>query len=110
MNAQTKVTRRELIRGTVSLGVAVAGVAVLSSACKETPKGLSCSDTAGLVPADIKTRTDNVYVEKSTDAAKNCTNCSMFKAGAAGACGACVLVKGPINPGGNCKAWAAKPT
>jgi hypothetical protein len=109
----TLIDRRQLLRRIV-LGSAAAGVGVVAAACdnfKPKPAALSCADTAGLAPDDVKMRVElSAYVDKSTDAAKKCSNCTQFQpAPAAGSCGTCKLLKGPINPDGSCKSFAAKP-
>ena len=68
-----------------------------------------CNDLSGLSEADIKQRESVSYVELSTDAEKNCTNCRFFKAAEDGSgCGSCQLIKGPVSPEGNCKSWFKK--
>jgi len=84
------------------------------AACKSGGGGgaaavLSCTDVSALAPADSQMRTTLGYEDKSTDAAKKCSGCLQYVAGAPAACGSCKVVKGPINPDGNCKAWVIKP-
>ena len=101
------LSRRRFLQ--ISLGT-VAAAAVIP-ACKSGggAKELSCTDTAGLEPGDIATRTGLGYVDKSTEAGKNCAGCIQFVPAAPDACGGCKAVKGPINPAGYCKAFAPKP-
>ena len=70
---------------------------------------LDCSDLSRLWPAEVRTRTDNVYVQRSTTPLQYCFNCTNFeRAGSDRTCGTCRTVKGPINPGGWCKTWTAR--
>ncbi|MGC4093764.1 MAG: hypothetical protein QM756_38855 [Polyangiaceae bacterium] len=86
--------------------LAVGGFAQGFLGCKKT---LSCVDISSLDPPDIKIRTETAkYVEKSADPNKVCSSCAQFEPAAPETCGACKIVKGPINPGGNCILWAAK--
>jgi hypothetical protein len=98
--------RRALHQGAGFGTIAILG----AGACgKEKPKVLMCTDTTGLTPSDIQIReTVLAYVEVSTALGKNCLNCQQFIPGLPGACGTCKIVKGPINPGGNCKSFLAK--
>jgi hypothetical protein len=67
---------------------------------------LDCDDTAGLWPAEVRTRTDNEYRERSDRPLEFCFNCKNFAVPPRGSgCGSCATVKGPINPGGGCKSW-----
>ena len=82
------------------------------AACKSGGSGaaaLSCNDVSALAPTDAQVRATLGYEDKSTDPVKNCTNCLQYVAAAPGTCGTCKVVKGPIHPDGNCKAWVAKP-
>jgi hypothetical protein len=102
------IARRELLRKSVLFGLAAAGAGALA-ACSKSQASLNCDDTVGMNPDDIQNRKTLAYVEKSTDPNKTCTNCQQFVAGpAADKCGTCKVLKGPVNPGGNCKSWLAK--
>lgn len=70
--------------------------------------GLTCTDTAGLAPAEVSTRQSQHYVDASPHADKHCNNCRFYTAGAAGQCGTCQVLRGPINPEGYCDLWAAQ--
>ncbi len=70
--------------------------------------GLTCTDTAGLEPAQIQTRQTQAYTDASADPAKKCTDCRFYTAGAANACGTCQVIAGPIHPDGSCNLWAAR--
>lgn len=73
-------------------------------------KGPQCSDTSSLSPDDARLRTEiAAYVEQSPDPAKHCSGCVQFTSGGEKSCGTCKVVKGPINPGGSCKLFVAKP-
>ena len=89
-------TRRSLL---------VLAAAALTEACKGSE--FSCTDTSGLSPDDVLTRTNVLYVDRATDKSKKCEKCSHFIA--AKDCGTCKLVKGPIHPEGSCKAFVLKP-
>lgn len=100
------ITRRAALLRVVALPLA----AVVSTdlvACSKTPQ---CNDASGLSPDDARIRTDiAAYVEQSPDPAKHCSSCLQFTSGGDKACGSCKVVKGPINPAGTCKLFAAKP-
>jgi len=87
--------------------VAVGG----STACgKEKRSALSCTDTTGLSPTDAQLRMTLAYADISAEAGKSCALCQQFLPGpVADTCGTCKIVKGPINPKGNCKSFGAKP-
>ncbi len=106
MSTERPMTRREALRLTVLFGAAASAPAMLAVGCGK--KELSCTDTAGLAPADANLRGQLGYVDKSTEAEKNCANCQFYKPAAPDACGGCNLMKGPINPKGYCKSWAKK--
>lgn len=106
-----RMGRRDAVRHLLVLSASVAMPAVLVAACKGGGGGasaLSCSDTTGLTPDEIKLRTDLAYTEPSVDPTKACEKCNFYRAAGAGACGACTLIKGGINPTGSCKSYVAK--
>ena len=97
-------SRRDVLKK-ISLTVLAAGAwGALGCGKKE----LSCSDTAGLSAEENAARTTLGYVDKATDASKVCSGCTQYNAAGADQCGGCKVLKGPINPNGYCKAWAAK--
>ena len=99
-------TRRRALTqlAVLPLGVVIPAVLV---ACSKEPK---CTDTGSLSADDAKLRTEvAAYVEPSPDVTKRCSACVQFNPGAKDACGTCKVVKGPINPHGTCKLFAAKP-
>jgi hypothetical protein len=103
-----KMSRRDVLQQSAALGAFVAFGA--AAACNK-PAALVCTDTSSLSPADVQVRTALAYVDTSVEAGKTCSGCQQFiPAPSAGSCGTCKVVKGPINPGGNCKSFVAKPT
>jgi hypothetical protein len=102
-----KLGRRAMLHRSAAFGaLAVFGAA----ACSKRPAALVCADASGLSPADAAVRTSLAYVDNSVEPGKTCSNCQQFIPNtAANACGSCKVVKGPINPYGNCKAYLAKP-
>jgi hypothetical protein len=104
---QDKLSRRELLNHSAALSaLAVFGAA----ACSKSPAKVSCLDTSALSPADVSVRTALAYVDVSTEPGKTCSGCQQFVPPAtAGTCGTCKVLKGPINPTGNCKSFVAKP-
>ena len=99
-----KLNRREFLETAAVIGAGI-GVGAVLSGCKGGGT-VSCGDTTGLSEADLGTRTAMDYVEASTEAGKTCSNCALFTADPGGGCGLCSVVKGPINPAGNCSVWA----
>lgn len=103
--------RREFLTR-LGMGAVVVGAVGALAACgkKEGEAGGECSDVSALSDADKTSRTANSYVEKSVEAGKICSGCTLFVAAAAGAkCASCKVVKGPIVPEGYCKLFAAAP-
>ncbi|HEY3815815.1 MAG TPA: hypothetical protein VGL81_01530 [Polyangiaceae bacterium] len=103
-----KMSRRFVLRQSAVFGafVAFGGAA---AACNK-PAALTCTDTSMLSPADAQVRTALAYVDTSVEAGKVCSGCQQFiPPPSAHTCGTCKVVKGPINPGGNCKSFVAKP-
>jgi len=109
--SKERMGRRDAVRHLLVLSASVAMPTMLVAACKGGGGGasaLSCSDTTGLTPDEIKLRTDLAYAEPSTDPSKACEKCNFYRAAGAGACGSCTLIKGGINPIGSCKSYVAK--
>jgi hypothetical protein len=102
-----KVSRRDVLQAGALLGVIAA---VGTVACNKEKKALSCTDTTSLSATDAQVRTTLAYVDHSTEPGKSCLHCQQFIPAAPDACGSCKVVKGPINSGGNCKSFVAKPT
>lgn len=100
------LTRREALRGGLSIAAGAAGLMVLGCDKKE----LSCTDTAGLSAQELQTRSSLGYVDVTPDPAKPCETCQFYVAAAPDKCGGCSVVKGPIHPRGYCKSWAPKST
>lgn len=95
----------------MQLGAAAAAAPALVSlvGCGGGSKAVSCMDTSGLQPAQIRQRGQFAYVDVSEDPAKTCENCALFTAPAEGAaCGSCSLVPGTIAPKGSCTGFAPK--
>lgn len=102
-----KLSRRDVLQKGAAFGLLTV---VGAAACgKSQAKGLSCSDTTSLSAADAQVRTSLAYVDMSTDPGKTCSGCQQFLPGPPDACGSCKVLKGPINPKGNCKSFLAKP-
>lgn len=98
-------SRREFLKQ-LALASALGGVVV---ACKSQPALLDCTDVSTMSDADKLLRTTLKYVDKSPDPAKICSGCNFFQQPAmTTVCGGCTLLKGPINPGGNCTSWVQK--
>ena len=101
-----RLSRRDLLRGTVHLAI-VGAVPALVHGC--TKEEFSCTDISGLSRKDLELRTSLKYVDRSPhDETKNCTNCAFFVEGGKNECGNCTLLQGPIHPLGYCNSWAAK--
>ena len=101
-----KLSRRDVLRRSTGLG---ALVVLAPMACgKNQPSALRCTDVTGLSSADVQVRTALAYVDTSVEPGKTCSGCQQFIPGAPNACGTCKVVKGPVNPGGNCKSFVAK--
>lgn len=107
MKDEPAVSRRGFL---AVFGAGAAGLAVLASGCRKGGgSNLVCTDVSKLSDAEKAARTSLKYVDKSTEAGKNCSNCQLFKAAAqAGVCASCTVLKGPINPLGHCASWAKK--
>ena len=98
--------RRDVLIRSAAFGAM--GVGVL--ACGKDKHALSCNDTSGLSLADVQLRTTLAYADISVDAGKSCARCLQFLPGpTADGCGACKILKGPVNPLGNCKSFVLKP-
>jgi hypothetical protein len=121
-----KLNRREFFKRAAILGAAVTGAGSFLAACEpggkagdQAQKGapaqeggaaadLSCEDTTGLEPAQIKVRESLKYTDDSPEPGKTCDNCKLYtQPKTAGGCGGCTTVPGPIHPKGWCSAWVA---
>jgi hypothetical protein len=101
-----KVPRRYVLQRTASLGFVAALGAI---ACGKERRALSCTDTSALAPIDAQMRATLAYVDISTEPGKTCSGCQQYiPAPSPDICGTCKVVKGPINPNGNCKSFVAK--
>lgn len=102
-----KFSRRDVLTTGGALGVLVT---LGTAACGKEKKMLVCNDTSTLSPADLQLRNTLAYVDISTDPAKLCTKCQQFVPGPSlDVCGTCKILKGTVNPNGNCKSFVAKP-
>ena len=100
-----KLSRREKMQQAGALGALV----VLGGACSKP--ALHCTDTSSLSEADQQVRTALAYVDSSTEPGKVCNGCQQFlPPPQPGTCGSCKVIKGPVNPNGNCKSFVAKTT
>jgi hypothetical protein len=103
-----KLFRRDLLQNATGLfALTILGV----GACNKEPPALSCADTSGLASADLALRTSPAvaYVDSSTQPGKTCSACLQFNTAGPRSCGTCKVLKGPINPGGYCNLFVAKP-
>jgi hypothetical protein len=92
--------RRDLLKG------AGAGALFLVG-CGKDKSSFVCTDVATLSKDDQQSRTQSQYVDRTTEAGKNCESCQQYIAGGDG-CGTCKLLKGPVHPWGYCKVYAQK--
>ncbi len=80
----------------------------LAGRARDYDPAIDCTSTLGLFPAEVATRTDNGYVDRSPRADQVCFACANFVPPKHdGRCATCTTVKGPINPLGWCEAYAA---
>jgi High potential iron-sulfur protein len=108
------ISRRQLLlRGLqLSAGV-VAGSALAACGGKQEAAKAAhvCADPGNLSTTESNTRAAVGYVEASPDPQSVCAGCAFFHAPAASeACGRCDMFNGgPVNPGGHCRSWTARP-
>jgi len=70
---------------------------------------LDCTNTTGLWPAEMQTRDENEYADRSPHPDQFCFDCTNFiPPPEKNRCGGCDTVKGPINPIGWCKAFTRR--
>lgn len=123
MTEKTPLNRREFLERAALLGAVTIGAGSILAACESDTSSpastegaaaggeetISCNDaaaTADLSAAELATRTNNNYVDQTTNPEQRCDNCSLYTQPAAGqTCGGCSVVAGPINPGGWCSIW-----
>jgi hypothetical protein len=98
--------RREAIRRLVVLST----TALLPGWAVACSRKESCLDVTGLTPEEVRARNETAkYVEQTMDATKRCSGCAQYIAAEPNKCGGCKVVKGPINPDGNCILFVARP-
>lgn len=88
-----------------------------SGSAAEKPKSMveqpaasgNCNDVTGIPEEEVKKRKAVQYVDKSTDPAKHCNICQLYKAPEGGsACGGCTLFQGPVADDASCISFAPK--
>jgi hypothetical protein len=99
--------RRDFLKMALGVGAAATSLVALGG-CSSGPKALNCTDTSGLSAGELALRKQLQYVDKTPDAAKECSGCQFFQSKGPETCGGCTLVKGPINPKGYCTSWVKK--
>ena len=102
----SEISRRDALKRSLTV---LAAMPVAVAACKKESEALTCTNTSGLSQADLATRTTFSYQDHGPDPNRVCSRCQLFQAAAPNACGGCTLVKGPVNPGGTCTAFVARP-
>jgi len=76
-------------------------------ACSKKP---NCNDVSALSADDLRVRNEIAkYVDQTMEASKRCSACLQYVAAAQNQCGGCKVVKGPINPDGNCNLFVLRP-
>jgi hypothetical protein len=93
-----RIGRREALLGAGALFVA---------GCGKDKSSFTCMDVSALSAEDAQARAQSQYVDRTTEAGKNCESCQQFVEGKDG-CGTCKLLKGPVHPWGYCKVYAKK--
>jgi hypothetical protein len=101
------VSNQTIYRRDATLGLLALVVAPSLAACN---RELECTDISQLSAADVELRKRALgYMDQSPEPERTCSGCQQFKPKGEKACGGCVVVRGPINPKGRCRKWAAKP-
>lgn len=112
-----KITRKEFLKAIAAMGLSAAGISAFIQSCggsgenkKIAESNFTCNDLTGLSQADIQTRQNLKYIDRTTFEDKYCSNCNFWipPQGGQTKCGACKVVKGPIHPNGYCISWMAK--
>ncbi len=122
MKNNTKMERREFIKGTVSSSLAlILGTAYLITGCnnsgKQTEKTAvgksqgnavsSCDDYSGVDEVNLRKREQLGYVKQTPNPEHQCDNCKLYIAPKDGQpCGGCMLFTGPVFAEGYCTYWA----
>ena len=76
----SQISRRDALKRSL---VVLAAVPVALEACKKD-EALTCTNTSGLPAADLATRTNLNYADRSADPNKACSRCQLFQAAAPG--------------------------
>jgi hypothetical protein len=86
------------------------GGAIVAMGCKRgVAPPVTCDETKGLTPEEHGARNALRYADRSPDPKKTCEACTQWiPETQEGVCGGCKLLKGPIHPGGTCRAFAPK--
>lgn len=101
----SKFERREALRRLAVFSTA----ALIPTWIVACSKKESCLDVSSLTPDEVRARNEtSKYVDQTMDATKRCSGCSQYIPAAPDKCGGCKVVKGPINPDGNCALYVAK--
>lgn len=126
--SKIELSRRDFLLRVSALGAVTAGSGTLLAACgggesqpqATTPEApaeepevaaADCTDLSGLTDAEKDLRTQLQYTSETPDPAKRCDNCALYQMPEGdAACGGCQIIKGPIDPGGWCVSWVAKPS
>lgn len=108
--SDAKMGRRDAARRALMVlgAAAIAPSALAACGGEEAAEELTCTDTAGLSPAEIQTRQSQNYVDHSPNE-NECSGCRFYQAPQQeGTCGGCQVIAGPIHPDGYCDLYAAQ--
>ncbi len=110
MANQNAISRRSFLgRSVIGLAVLGSGAAALEACGGGGDEAPNCASPSGLTAPQQQTRTSLQYVDRATDASKQCQKCNFYQAAqAANACGGCQLNLGPVSPLGTCISFAAR--
>lgn len=107
------ITRRCVMKRAVqllSLTAIGAGLGACGNSSSDDANALLCADPDKLDAGAANARSGLGYVEASPNAQQACAGCVFFKQAAGESCGYCEIFNGgPVNPGGHCNSWTAKP-
>lgn len=94
-----KISRKKMLTYSAVTGFAGIGLSALTNDLLAGP----CGNPSA---ADMQTRNQFKYVDKSATAGQTCANCIQFTG--TGNCGKCNVVQGPIASAGWCTIWSKK--